>query len=196
MTRRIFVLVAWALALAGSLALDAPVARFVMTHRFNISYDLYAMFRLAGFIPLWATVAIVFALIDSRDGWKHAWSRGGCLFATVVVAGSLAELSKIAIRRTRPHLPAFAYAFRPWRETPLSTTGLGWPSSHAAVAFGAVWILCRLYPRAAPVWLLIGVGCGLSRLAGGDHYVSDIVGGALVAYAVAAAMWRVRARVA
>jgi membrane-associated phospholipid phosphatase len=183
-----------AAALVASLWLDAPIARLVSNHRFGYSYDLYSMFRLAGFIPVWVIVAAAFALIDARRGGVAA--RGGLLMGAVLISGGLAELMKIFVRRERPDVAALAYVFRPWHEAAWSSSGLGWPSSHSAVAFGAVWTLCRLYPAATPIWLLVGAGCGVSRLVGADHYVSDVVGGALVAWLVVAVLWRWKTRAA
>ena len=172
------------LALAAASAIDRPVARLIAGHPLSYSYDLYAMFRLAGFLPVWVIVAAAFILIDSRLGWRHASYRGGSVLVAVTLAGAAAELLKILIRRERPNVAALEYVFHPWREDTLSTSGLGWPSSHTAVAFAAVWLLCRMYPAASVVWLVIGVGCALTRIVGNDHFVSDVVGGILLAYAV------------
>ena len=78
--------------------------------------------------------------------------------------------------------------FRPWQQDTLSTTGLAWPSSHAAVAFAAAFVLSRMHPRATAIWLLIGVACALTRLIHNDHFVSDVVAGALIGSGVAMAL--------
>jgi membrane-associated phospholipid phosphatase len=176
-------------ALAAALAVDGPVASALSRRQISYSYDLYTMFRLAGFVPLWVIVAVAFAAIDSAHGWRNAWRRGGLLAAAVVVSGSIAELLKLAIRRERPGLQMLAYVFRPWHYSPFASDGLGSPSSHTAVAFAAAWALSRLHPRASILWLLIAVLCALSRVVHNDHYVSDLVGGAVVAYAVVAVFW-------
>jgi membrane-associated phospholipid phosphatase len=62
------------------------------------------------------------------------------------------------------------------------------------VAFGAAWWLCRLYPRGSALWIAIGAACGFSRLWRNAHFASDVVGAALVAYLVVAALWRLRER--
>jgi membrane-associated phospholipid phosphatase len=185
----LFLLVA-AATLAVASALDGPIGGTLSRHGISYSYDLYTMFRLAGYVPLWLVVAAAFVAIDSAAGWRRAWRRGGLLAAPVVLSGAVAELLKLAIRRERPGLAAIAYAFRPWHESPFATAGLGAPSSHSAVAFAAAWTLSRLYPRASAVWLTIAALCALSRLARNDHYVSDLAGGALVAYAVVAVLWQ------
>jgi undecaprenyl-diphosphatase len=156
-------------------------------HPFSYSFDLYTLFRLAGYLPLWAVVSLAFAAIDAPNGWRAVWARGGALFVAVTIAGALAEILKLLVRRERPSANLAAYVFRPWRDSPFSTSGLGWPSSHTAVAFAAVFVLCQIHPRATPIWILIGIGCAFSRLSGNLHFLSDIVGGAMVGYITARA---------
>lgn len=165
--------------------LDAPIARAMARHPFGYSFDLYTLLRLAGYLPLWAIVSLAFAAIDAPNGWRAVWARGGVLFLAVTIGGALAEVLKMLVRRQRPSADLTGYVFRPWHESPFSSGGLGWPSSHTAVAFAAVFVLCRLHPRATPVWLLIGIGCAFSRLTNNLHFLSDVAGGAMVGYIAA-----------
>ena len=93
----------------------------------------------------------------------------------------------------RPPDVGSAYAFRAFSDHPLSSRGLGFPSSHAVVAFGAAAILSRMFPRARVVWYAAAVGCAVSRLLAHAHYLSDVVAAALIGIAVAALLWRYRA---
>ena len=151
LTRPVVVLVLGGLALAAAFALDEVVARFIANRPFGYSYDLFTMFRLGGFLPLWGIVAAAFVLIDSRVGWRAAWSRGALIFLAVSLAGAGAEILKLIVRRERPGLDmtGYGYVFRPWEQDAFSTSGLGWPSSHTAVAFAAAWAfaVCILGPR-------------------------------------------------
>jgi membrane-associated phospholipid phosphatase len=188
--RRLLIVIAWAAALGAALIFDRPIAELIARHPLGYSSELYSMFRFAGYVPLWLLVSAAFILIDSSAGWRRAWRRGGMLFASALMAGLLAEILKILIRRERPSLDISEYAFRSWTEGTFASGGLGWPSSHTAVAFGAAWALCRLHPRAAPLWMLIGVACGVSRIGNNAHFASDVVGGALVGFLVVAMLWR------
>ncbi len=162
---------------------DRPVAEYSIRH-LSDQGELYNMLRMAGYLPLWIVIAIAFAMIDAPLGWRGLRSRGALLLTSVVVSGAAAEVLKMLVRRERPVPPFTEYVFRPWQQDTFSSSGLGWPSSHSAVAFAAVWVLCRLHPRASLMWILIGVGCAVSRLARNDHFLSDVVGGAIVAYGV------------
>ncbi len=61
---------------------------------------------------------------------------------------------------------------------------------HGAVAFGAAFMLWRLHPRAAPVWMALACGCGATRVLSRAHFVSDVVASAFVGFGVAWALWR------
>lgn len=163
---------------------DRPLAALAEAHPFRGSMEFYVLCRLTGYVPAWILVAAALALIDTRRGWRAAWTRGGVLITSVLLSGAAAELLKTLVRRERPATPFTAYVFRPWAQDTWSTGGLGWPSSHVAVAFAATWVLWRLHPRAWPVWLLMGCACAWSRLAFSDHYLSDVVGAAVLAYIV------------
>jgi membrane-associated phospholipid phosphatase len=182
--RSVVVVVAGAAGLWLSSWFDMPVAAFAARHPLTGGFDFLAMCRLAGYLPVWVVVGAAFALIDSARGWRGLWPRGGLLVASVTVAGGAAEVLKILVRRERPMPPFTDYSFRPWEQDTWSSGGLGWPSSHVAVAFAAVWVLWRLHPRARAVWLLLGCACAWSRLAFNDHYLSDVAGAVFVAHVV------------
>jgi membrane-associated phospholipid phosphatase len=65
------------------------------------------------------------------------------------------------------------------------TSGLGLPSSHAAVAFAAGFMVWFVYPRAGPVALAVAAGCGLTRMLAGAHFGTDVFVAGVVGYAIA-----------
>jgi len=58
------------------------------------------------------------------------------------------------------------------------------PSSHAAVAFAALPILNKIYPRLKWLWILSVCFVAFSRIYIQVHYLSDVIMGALVGYFV------------
>jgi membrane-associated phospholipid phosphatase len=177
-----------AIVLIGlSLLADSWVAEHV---RFARVYetDWGRMLRTFGYLPFWMLAAIALALHDRES--REWWRRGALLLAAPAVAGIVGELLKITVRRMRPPAVGSAYAFRAFSDHPFSSRGLGFPSSHAVVAFGAAAILSRLFPRACVVWYAAAVGCAVSRLLAHAHYLSDVVAAALIGIAVAALLWR------
>jgi membrane-associated phospholipid phosphatase len=187
---------------AGAIALAhlADRAVFLGVHAPGVAVEDWGRgLRIAGYVPTWLVVAAAMALIDGRRRvfdapLRDRWSRGATMALAPIVAGLLAEACKLLVRRERPSMPDGAYVFRSFGESPWSTGGLGMPSSHTAVAFGAAAILCRLHPAAWPVWIAVAIGCGATRVASRAHFLSDVVGGAMVGVAGAAIVWRLHVR--
>ena len=176
------VLIAVAL-IALSMLADGWVADHVRYGRVYET-DWGRMLRNFGYLPFWLLAAIALTLNDRQSrGW---WRRGALLAAAPTAAGIVGELLKILVRRMRPPDVGTAYAFRAYSDHPFSSRGIGFPSSHAVVAFGAAAILSRLFPRAKYVWYAAAIGCGVSRLLAHAHYLSDVVAGACIGIAVAA----------
>ena len=154
------------------------------------------MLRLAGYFPLWGIVALALVLHDwvprTLATLRQASRRGLLLFWSAALGGIVAELLKVAFHRERPGLTDGLHVFRPWADRPFSTAQLGLPSSEAAVAFAAAAVLARLFPEAGLLWYALAVGCGLTRVASGAHFMSDVVMAAFVGYVVALILWRRR----
>jgi undecaprenyl-diphosphatase len=62
------------------------------------------------------------------------------------------------------------------------------PSGHAATSFAAATILTAAAPRFAPLWFLLALAIGFSRVYVGVHYPLDVVGGAALGILVAVAL--------
>jgi membrane-associated phospholipid phosphatase len=171
--------------IALSMLADGWVAEHV---RYGKVYerDWGRMLRTFGYLPFWLLAALGLALHRRPAA---GWWRGGALLAGApTLAGMLAELLKLAVRRGRPQ-EAAGYLFRAWSDHPLSTRGFGFPSSHAVVAFAAAAILARLFPRGRVVWYATAAGCAFSRLLAHAHFFSDVVAAALLGIGVAMALW-------
>jgi membrane-associated phospholipid phosphatase len=195
----VFLILAGIVIGAAHLA-DFPVATRVVIPNVNDA-DWGRMLRVAGYVPTWILVSLALLLVDRarlRRGAprifpiRDMWSRAVLLTASATLSGLLDEGVKLIVRRERPIVIDHhaAYAFRAFSDHTLSTSGLGMPSSHTAVAFGAAFMLCRLHPAATPIWLIIGAGCAATRVLSRAHYVSDAVAGAFLGYAVAWALWQ------
>ncbi len=134
------------------------------------------------------------------------------------LAGVLAEGLKLLIRRGRPDalitanpsLPinepsTYAYTWHwsapvpkpgeapaPFFKWFFDTSDLGLASSHAAVAFAGAWALALIFLRSPLVGVLalfLAYQTALGRLHVRDHYLSDVVAGALVGTLTTALVW-------
>lgn len=156
--------------------------------------DLGRLLRIQGFLPTWVIVGGALVLVDwprrAAGGARAALRRGTLVVASAALSGALGEVLKIVIRRRRPGQSLGTYGFRDWADRPFSTAGLGLPSSHVVVAFGALAMLGLLFPRARPVCYALAVGCAFSRVAAHAHFVSDVTLAAVVGIATAWLLWR------
>ncbi len=178
--------------LAGAMAIDGWAYHHIVL-RNVYDFDWGRALRTMGYWPVWAALALALWLRDRahpRPGWR-AWERASVLLAAVSVAGLVDELLKVLFRRDRPSMTDGGYAFRAWSDHPLSTSGFGLPSSHAVEAFAAATVLTHLWPEARMLWWALAIGCGLTRVLSGAHFVSDVVAGALVGVATATMVMRV-----
>jgi membrane-associated phospholipid phosphatase len=97
---------------------------------------------------------------------------------TVIGVYAVNTAIKFAVRRPRPQFPGMP----PLQGT---TTGLSFPSAHAATSFAGALAYSRLGLPAAPLYGLAGA-MAASRVYLGVHYPSDILAGALLGTALAA----------
>lgn len=146
--------------------------------------DLGRMLRVIGWYPLWVVLGLAL--------WLQSRDRRRALFLAVVpgLGGLAAEVGKMLLRRERPEVNDGEYVFRAFTDRPWTTSGLALPSSHALVAFTGAFVLCRLYPRAWPVWIGLAAGCALTRVQAHAHFLSDVTLAAVIAYGVVALCWR------
>jgi membrane-associated phospholipid phosphatase len=156
--------------------------------------DWGRLLRSMGYLPTWLIVAIGCWTADRpAPGW--GW-RGGLALSGPALGGLVAEVGKLLVRRLRPDLDTFGYAFRAYAEEPLSNRGMGIPSSHVLVAFAGAVALSRLFPRAWWLWYLLAAGCAATRVLAVGHYFSDVVAAAMLAWLVVdpLATWMLRRR--
>lgn len=141
--------------------------------------DLYYLFRIWGSLWPWLLFSIALAISYRGNDQPNRAKQSAFLLLSPALGGALAELLKIILRRERPS-QLEAYVFRPFTDRPWSSSGLGLPSSHAAVAFGGSMALMVLFPRLRWPALVMAVGCAFTRVVSGAHYPTDIYLGALV----------------
>lgn len=184
-TRILVVAAAGAAATAAAIGLDGWAYGALARPRVYDS-DFGRLLRVMGFVPTWLLAALGVWLHDRRAG--TGGRRAAELALAPIVTGALAEGLKLLARRERPGDVLGPYVFRPFDDRPWSTAGLGLPSSHALVAFGAAVALSRLFPTGRWLWFALAAGCAWSRVAAHAHWLSDVVAAAAVAL-VAAAIW-------
>jgi len=125
---------------------------------------------------VWLALGIV-SLWLRRARTAGVWQM---VLALVIVSVLGNGIIKPLVHRPRPEPTAHSLALVPDRPATWS-----FPSGHAASSVAAAHALGRAWPAARiPLWVL-AVSVALSRWYLGVHYVSDIIGGALLGLAVA-----------
>jgi undecaprenyl-diphosphatase len=109
--------------------------------------------------------------------------------------GGLAVLAiKITVDRPRPpeHFAALGVAVHAPGGVPPDNS---FPSGHAQTAFAAAVYLALLFPRGAAAFLALAALVGLSRIALGVHYPSDVIAGAALGSAFSIAAFLIARRI-
>ena len=143
--------------------------------------DWYRTFRVIGSLWLWAMVAGALALADAGTPRIGHAAR---IFVSAALAGLFAEVVKLFFGRERPIDNSALdgeYVYKGLWER-FTDPAHGMPSSHVAVAFGGAVALAYLFPRITPVVVAAAVGCAMTRLVTGAHFLTDVSVGALLGY--------------
>jgi membrane-associated phospholipid phosphatase len=115
---------------------------------------------------------------------RNPFRRATFLFLCPLLSGGVAEILKPLVGRYKPEETDGWFVFAGLRERWTEWSDLGVASSHTAVAFGAAFALSWILPRGAPLFIAGAVGCALTRLLAGAHFLSDVYLGVMVAYLV------------
>ncbi len=187
-THTLLALLAAAAATVATLLLDPWAYRHAVLPSVY-DHDWGRLLRVYGSLVLWAPLALA-VWLEARARALDLARRAGLLLLGPLTAGAVAEVIKLVVRRERPGPHDGGYVFRAFGDRPFYTGDIGFPSSHAMVAFAGAAVLARLFPRTAPVAYLLAAGCGLTRILAHAHFASDVVAGAIAGWAVVAILWR------
>ena len=169
-------LLAGGAVLAGA-ALDKPVDKFVAKHQDSRVVDAWGNVGKAMPVALAGAAGAAVAFGDGR-----MQNIGIISLQSIAASGGLSMLTKRIAQRARP-----SEELGTWHRT-ANKSDASFPSNHAAVAFAAVTPFAQEYD--AP-WLygLAAIG-SMGRVAERQHWVSDVVAGGMVGYAIGSWLWQ------
>jgi membrane-associated phospholipid phosphatase len=162
-----------------SASLDERLLRLLRTtgHSPSIERAVGRFSALGEHGALWLAIGACGWVLDPSR--RSRWARG---LVCVLDAYVLNMAIKLLVRRRRPRLPGLP----PLASTP---TQLSFPSAHTATAFAGAFSYARLGLPATPLYGLAAL-TAISRPYLGLHYPSDVLAGAALGTAVAAALDR------
>lgn len=148
-----------------------------MNEQLLSNQNLWPITFLASFL-IWIMFAALFFLwfFDGRIKRRHVVR---ALLASLF-AWSLSQIIKSFVPTLRP--------FELNNVPPLTITiptDAAFPSGHAASAFGLATSVYAQNKKAGLVFIISALAVGLGRVVGNVHYISDIIGGALLGVSAA-----------
>lgn len=110
--------------------------------------------------------------------------------SAILIAGTISTVTKIVVGRARPYTGRGHMTFRPF-SFPVEDFA-SFPSGHTIVAFAFSGVLAE---RIRNTWASIGLyglaaACGISRMYTDEHWVSDVVFGAVISISVSHSLVR------
>ena len=170
-------LVVFVVAMIGASLIDSWVFHHIQKPNVY-DQDWGRALRSVGYWPLWMILALALWLVDRKHG--RGYRRAAFLAGSITAAGIIGEVLKLIIRRQRPGTLNGVYAFRSFADHLFSSRNFGMPSSHAVIAFSGAAAMSILFPEATYVWYALAIGCGITRILSGAHYLSDVIAGAAI----------------
>jgi len=162
--------------LAGA-ALDKPVDHFVARHQDARAFDAWGKVGKTMPLVLAGAAGASVAFGDSR-----MQNMGIISLQSIAASGGLSIVGKRLVQRARPVEERGS-----WSRS-ANRADASFPSNHAAVAFAAVTPFAQEYD--AP-WLYGVAALGaMGRVADRQHWVSDVVAGSIVGYAMGSWLWQ------
>ena len=175
-------------ALPGLILVDHRLMAISQTDQRPAFVELMRLATWLGYGALDIGMLVVLAVYGWWDGNPGLRARGMAGALTVTGAGLLDQVLKNVACRARPsasHAGAFFSSFPCF---PASYAYASFPSGHATTAFATALLLAFWYPRQSGLFIGLAVLVGLSRVALGAHFPSDVLAGAVLGSGVALAV--------
>ena len=177
--KSLFILLLVFLAIIISLYFDSAIVKGVSFIR-NEFLDEF-------FIGITSIVSgvIIFFILTSLFLWKEHKRRWIIpLWLSLTLSAVVGFLLKILIQRQRPFQLGIVPEIPILQTIGYSTWNFSFPSFQAMLAFCALPILSKEFPRFKYVWIVFAALVAFSRVYFGVHFLSDIIAGGFLGYLI------------
>ena len=126
---------------------------------------------------------VIFIFLTSLFLWKENKRRWIVpLWITLAASVIVSLLLKIMVQRTRPYQLGIVETFPAFEKAAHAVWDYGFPSFQAVLAFCALPLLDKEFPKFKYFWLVLASLIAFSRVYLGVHYASDVIAGAAIGY--------------
>ena len=170
------IFIAAVIALILAFIFDKSILSFIASNRNAPLTDFFLGLTFA------SNTIIIFFFLTSLFLWQEHKKRWILpLWLTLFLSVAASFIPKTKIGRGRPF--EFGISAMPLAlESSFATWNSSFPSFQAMLAFSALPILDKEFPRFRYAWIVIASLIALSRVYLGVHFLSDVIAGALIGY--------------
>jgi len=196
-TRRVLTIlgIGLTLALISALFWDQSISLYFKRPELNSVWLFARSITNAGLSEHYFLLALVLYVfgkwVRPQFVQTREWARN--LFIALITSGVFVHIVKFCFGRQRPHK---SDTFDPFVFHPFTTHWdfHSFASGHTQVMFTVATMFAAAFPKARWVFFAIAAFFGLTRVIIHDHFLSDVIGGAMVGYigATTALYWIAR----
>ncbi len=135
---------------------------------------------------------IIFFILTSLFLWqdnKRKWILP--LWLTLALSVAVSFLLKYSVQRPRPYQLGIVSVLPVLEKSSHLIWNFSFPSFQAMLAFSAVPILSKEFPRFKYVWIVFAGLIAFSRIYFGLHFLSDVIAGGLIGYLIGAVIVKI-----
>lgn len=165
---------------------DLPITKYVRSVTIHLPWDQLTVPWMAFTSDLgdwigqgWRLAALSILLL--AVAWAFEQSTIKRVAIQTLIAHAIAALSANGLKHLigRPR-PKFVHS-GDWQMTFSWASGLdSFPSGHTTASFAVATVLAKRFPMVGPLCLAIAMFVGLSRILRGSHFLTDVIGGAVI----------------
>lgn len=175
--REVKIFVVSLLAIFVSFYFDGDISKLVSLMRNGFLNEIFLG------ITFVSSEIIIFFFLTSLFLWnerKRKWIAP--LWLTLGLSVIVSFLLKISVQRLRPYQLNIISTLPVLESASYLTWNFSFPSFQSMLAFCAVPILSREFPKFKKVWLIFAILVAFSRVYFGLHFLSDVIAGGLIGY--------------